>query len=74
MTIELTAEDLTDILEQAARYGACVLKTKTTDGSDIWIAVASARAKRQAAKLKPPNAQEAQQAQAAALPPGAVTQ
>lgn len=64
MTIELTAEDLTDILEQAAKYGACILKTKTTDGEDIWIAVQSARAKRQAARIKAPtaNAEPATQA------------
>lgn len=45
MTIELTTEDLTEMLEQSSRYGgACILKTKTTDGDDIWIAVQNHRA------------------------------
>lgn len=44
MMIELSSEDLTDILEQANRYGACLLKAKNTDGDDIWIAVHRHRA------------------------------
>ena len=38
MTIELSIDDLTQLAEAAARYGACVFKTRTTDGEEVWIA------------------------------------
>lgn len=58
MTIELTTEDLSEILEQTNHYGACILKAKTTDGEDAWIAVQSPRAtprKRTRANSDPAN-------------------
>lgn len=44
MTIELTTDDLAEVQEQANRYGACVLKVKTTEGDDVWVAVQNQRA------------------------------
>lgn len=59
MTIELTPEDLTEALEKAHQYGACILKMKTTDGDDIWVAVQNkkrARAPRTANSAEQQNA------------------
>lgn len=68
MTIEINTEDLSEVLEQAQHYGACILKMKTTDGDDVWIAVQNSRAGKKRQK-----ALSAEQT-AASSNPAAVTQ
>ena len=43
MTIELTTEDLNEIMEQANRCGLCMLKNQDTHGDPVWISVQNHR-------------------------------
>lgn len=59
MTIELTTEKLTEVLEQAHKYGACVIEVKTPDDEEVWLAVTKPAPKQRGPRTPKANSEPA---------------
>ena len=46
MTIELSTDDLRQIIDVASEHGVCLFKTQSKDGEAIWVRVEGPRAAR----------------------------